>query len=89
MLGQTIKAQRTRAGLSLRTLAQRIGCDHSAIARWERGENTPSAYYCLRLEAVFGLRVGTLARHILRPARGEGARHVTRQSRRVRIGRAH
>ena len=36
--GETFRAARQGAGLTVRALAERAGIDHSTVSRWERGE---------------------------------------------------
>ena len=40
--GRLIRRARTRAGLSQRALAQRLGTSQSLVARWENGNVSPS-----------------------------------------------
>jgi len=48
-----IKAERTRLGLTLQELAQKIGAPYSAVYRWEHGDNKPSARNQKRLIDLF------------------------------------
>ena len=68
-IAATIKKRRMARGESLRGLASLVGCDYTALHRWERGECAPSAYYCRRLERLLGWRPGYLASLIPHPAR--------------------
>lgn len=44
-----LKAARQDAGLSLRTLAARVGVSATAISQWERGLRSPNAFVIARL----------------------------------------
>lgn len=45
--------QRRGLGLSMRTVAEAVGCSASAIGVWERGEASPSAYSLYKLQLYF------------------------------------
>ncbi len=48
-----IKAERMRLGLTLQEVAQKVGAPYSAVHRWEKGQNKPSARNQKRLEDLF------------------------------------
>jgi transcriptional regulator with XRE-family HTH domain len=48
-VADTLRAARTRAGLSLRALAMRAGTSHSALVAYERGRKSPSVATFLRI----------------------------------------
>lgn len=49
LLGQSIKSQRTRLGLSQEQLADRCGFDRTYISMLERGKRNPSLINLMRL----------------------------------------
>ena len=56
--GLKLLAARTAAGLSQQELAERLGCDDSAITGWEsqRGRRRrPHLFLAIRLQEVLGL----------------------------------
>jgi len=66
--GETIRRLRAAAGLSQRALARRAGTSQPAIARYERGNATPSWGTLERIAAACGWR----AQIILRPVPDPG-----------------
>lgn len=58
--GERLKEARTQAQLTQDDLAGVIGCAHSMIARWERGQGAPSPQHARALAATFGLTVQDL-----------------------------
>ena len=50
--GTRIHRLRLDRGLSLRSLAMRLGCDHSLVVRWERGDREPAPQDLARLARV-------------------------------------
>lgn len=54
-LGTSIKTSRENLGLTQADLAIRVGVTQQTIARWERGDSTPSTAAVERLSAVLGL----------------------------------
>lgn len=54
-LGGLIVQARTRAKLSQSELARRVGYDHSALSRFERGERMPSRRGLIRILDALGL----------------------------------
>lgn len=57
MIGQRIRRARKAAGLSLRELAGRTGLSHTAIAKFESDELTPTSDRLLSLAQALGVRV--------------------------------
>ncbi|MBK1631927.1 transcriptional regulator [Thiohalocapsa halophila] len=57
MIGQRIKQARAAAGLSLRALSAQAGVSHTAIAKYEQGDATPSSEVLLTLSKALGVRV--------------------------------
>lgn len=52
-LGQALREQRLKAGLTQAELAERINVDEVSVRRWELGIRLPSVETLLLLEAVF------------------------------------
>jgi len=61
-LGEYIRQQRERTGLSQRQLAARVGMHHSRLARLESGESSgrPAPEYLQGMADVFGIDVSKL-----------------------------
>ena len=59
-IGQTIKALRTRAGLTQEQLAGQLGVTYQAISKWETGANTPDISLLPTLATAFGVSIDTL-----------------------------
>jgi transcriptional regulator with XRE-family HTH domain len=59
-IGGKITTLRESLGLSLDDLAERSGCDATAIARLESGEYAPSLTPLIKLTRALGVRLGTL-----------------------------
>ncbi len=57
IIGHRLKIARSRAGMSLRDLAQKAGLSAQAISKYERGLDTPSSRSLLRLAGALDLRV--------------------------------
>lgn len=55
LLGHRIRQARVAAGLSLRGLASQVGVSHQAIAKYERGKDTPGSAVLLRLSEALGV----------------------------------
>lgn len=53
---ELLKAHRIRRCWSQEDLAAKIGTSPKNVGRWERGETSPSPYYCQRLCEVFDLK---------------------------------
>jgi Zn-dependent peptidase ImmA (M78 family)/DNA-binding XRE family transcriptional regulator len=56
MIGERMKQGRKAAGLSLRTLAERVGISAMAISKYETGKSTPSSGVLLSLAKALGVR---------------------------------
>ena len=50
--GARLRRLRLERGLSLRSLAMRLSCDHSLVVRWERGDREPAPQDLARLARV-------------------------------------
>jgi len=59
-VGSHILTHRTRLGLSQYALAAAIGCDRSAVCRWESGNRLPSLTHLVSLCRVLGCSPATL-----------------------------
>lgn len=57
--GELIKEARRRVGLTQLQLARRMGTGQSVIARWERGERSPTMETILRVAEICGLELQT------------------------------
>lgn len=57
MMGERIKGARQLAGLSLRELALRVGVSHTAIQKYETGQDVPGSHILLRLVDALGVKV--------------------------------
>lgn len=56
MLGQRLQRARLAAGFSLRELAERTGVSHTAVSKWEKGQNMPSSSQLIALARHLGVR---------------------------------
>ena len=56
MLGTRLQRARKAAGLSLRALGERIGLSHTAIQKYEDGNNVPDSATLLRLASALNVR---------------------------------
>ena len=56
MLGTRLQRARKAAGLSLRALGERIGLSHTAIQKYEDGNNVPDSATLLRLARALNVR---------------------------------
>ena len=59
-VGAAIARRRRARGWSQMDLAERVDCDHSAIARWEAGRRTPTIAHLLALARALGCPAGAL-----------------------------
>lgn len=50
-----LRSYRKVAGLTQRVLAERVGCDQSAISRLERGERSPTLAMLRALSGALGV----------------------------------
>ena len=53
-IGEEIASRRQQLGLSQHELAQAIGCDRSAVSRWEMGLRLPSLPHLIALGRALG-----------------------------------
>ena len=54
MISTRINELRKENNLTQKQLAEKVGCNQSMIARWEKGECEPTAGAILKLAEVFG-----------------------------------
>jgi transcriptional regulator with XRE-family HTH domain len=54
MFGAALRAERTRAGMSLRELGRAVHYDHSRLSRAENGEHLPALGYVRSIDAALG-----------------------------------
>lgn len=54
MISARINELRKENNLTQKQLAEKVGCNQSMIARWEKGECEPTAGAILKLAEVFG-----------------------------------
>ena len=59
-LGERIKYQRTRAGLSQERVAELVGVSRQSVTKWESGQSAPSTENLFRLAETFGTTVDML-----------------------------
>ena len=54
---EKIKAYRKQCGMSQAELANRVGVERSAVAKWESGKSLPQAAHLVKLAEIFGCSV--------------------------------
>ena len=59
-LGERIKNQRTRVGLSQERVAELVGVSRQSVTKWESGQSAPSTENLFRLAEIFGTTVDML-----------------------------
>ena len=59
-LGERIKNQRTRAGLSQERVAELVGVSRQSVTKWESGQSAPSTENLFRLAEIFDTTVDML-----------------------------
>ena len=59
-LGERIKAQRQRAGMSQEKVAELVGVSRQAVAKWESGQSAPNTENLFKLADIFGTKVDLL-----------------------------
>ncbi len=57
MIGEKIRLARQANGLSLRDLAALVGVSHTAIAKYEHGQDTPNSDLLLRIAEKLGVKI--------------------------------
>lgn len=59
-LGERIRAQRQRAGMSQEKVAELVGVSRQAVAKWESGQSAPNTENLFKLADIFGTKVDLL-----------------------------
>ncbi len=59
-LGERIKNQRTRVGLSQERVAELVGVSRQSVTKWESGQSAPSTENLFKLAEIFGTTVDML-----------------------------
>ena len=59
-LGERIKNQRSRAGLSQERVAELVGVSRQSVTKWESGQSAPSTENLFKLAEIFGTTVDML-----------------------------
>ena len=59
-IGDFIKSQRIKNGLSQYQLADKIPISRQAVSKWERGQSIPDSSTLLRLSDIFGVTINEL-----------------------------
>lgn len=59
-LGERIKNERNKNGLSQEKVAERVGVSRQAVTKWETGQSAPSTANLITLSDVFGVSLGEL-----------------------------
>ena len=54
---EKIKEYRKKCGMSQAELANRVGVERSAVAKWESGKSRPQAARLVKLAEIFGCSV--------------------------------
>lgn len=60
MLGERIKQQRKKCGLSQEKVAELVGVSRQAVTKWETGQSAPSTENLFKLAEIFGTTVDLL-----------------------------
>lgn len=59
-LGERIKEQRKKSGLSQEKVAEFVGVSRQAVTKWETGQSAPSTENLFKLAEIFGTTVDML-----------------------------
>jgi len=59
-LGDRIREQRQRAGMSQEKVAELVGVSRQAVAKWESGQSAPNTENLFKLADIFGTKVDLL-----------------------------
>ena len=60
-VGKRLRAQRKRAGLTLRGLAREIGTTHVSVIQWEKGDTSPTFGHAVALARTLSMSLDWLA----------------------------
>lgn len=62
--GQYVKKKRIKLGWTQADLASKLGNDYQNISRMERGEITPTIFWCYKLASAFDIDLSELIKEI-------------------------
>lgn len=60
LLGEALKYQREKAGLTKHELSKKINISHQNIGRWENGTILPNIAFCIKLADFYGISLDEL-----------------------------
>lgn len=63
-LGEVIRANRTRCGMTQEFVAESLGVSRQAVSKWESGASDPSTSNLLALARLFGVSAEDLLRDV-------------------------
>ena len=63
-LGETLKQERTRRGMTQEFVAEALGVSRQAVSKWENGTSDPSTSNLLALAKLYGVDVGELLKNV-------------------------
>ena len=63
-LGEAIKAQRTKCGMTQEFVAESLGVSRQAVSKWENGTSDPATSNLLALAKLFGISAQELLREV-------------------------
>jgi len=63
-LGETLKAHRTRCGMTQEFVAEKLGVSRQAVSKWESGASDPSTANLLALAKLYGVSAEELLRDL-------------------------
>lgn len=66
LFGDYIKKQRLQRGWTQEQLADKMGNNFQNISRIERGEITPTLFWCFKLAGVFETRISTFLQKFIK-----------------------
>ena len=59
-LGEILKEQREKLGLSQSMVAKKIGTSHQNVSRWESGKILPNIDFCIKLADLYNISLDEL-----------------------------
>ena len=59
-LGEILKEQREKLGLSQSMVAKKINTSHQNVSRWESGKILPSIDFCIKLADLYNISLDEL-----------------------------
>ena len=60
MIGEYLKEAREKCNKSPYDVEKETGINHASIYRWEKNENEPSIYQCIKLADFYGVSLDEL-----------------------------